>query len=451
MKKNILAVCLTISLLTPLFTRGQSPSFIAKTDSLLNYLYMNDRFCGSVLFSIKGEVIYNKNFPANGIISGTAYKIGSITKMFTAVIIYQLIEEKKLLLTDKLNKFYPQVENANLISIQQMLGHQSGIEDLINNDDFSEFRTNEMSKAEVVNLIAGYKSVFKPGKTTKYSNSNYILLGYIIEDITKQSFSIVLKDRITDPLKLGETLLETSDNNIETLKGFTFNGKEWVEANSETNVTISSAAGAMVSNPEDIGKFITALFNEELINKTYLDTMCKLTNSTFGHGIFLTPFGKHIGYGHTGHIDEFRSAASYFSNDSICFVICINGLNYSMNDIALGVFSYYFNEDYKFPEVAKIDLADDVLKKYEGVYRLKLFHLIPITKVLIKSENGVLVTATAKNFEEEKTIAEPIATDIFKNFQYRSTLIFKYKNNGKIKGCVLEQGKSELYCKRLKT
>ena len=382
---------------------GQNNQFVKKTDSLLNYLHQNNRFCGSVLISKGNNILFNKTFPANGETNVTGqYRIASITKMFTAVLVYQLVEEKKLSLSDKLNSFYPQIPNSEKITIQQMLGHQSGISDLINNDDFSSIQTKTMNKEDLIQLMVDHGSVFKPGEKTQYSNSNYILLGYIIEDITKISFSDNIQSRINKPLALTQTYVESETEPKIRNAGYQFNGKDWIYNSVETNATVSAAAGAMVSSPTDLNIFIQQLFATKLVNKTYLDTMCKLTNATYGHGIFYTPFEKHVGFGHTGHIDEFRSAVTYFEEDSLCIVLCLNGLNYPMNDIALGVLSYYFEKDYKFPEASSIQMGAEQLIPFEGIYRLKLFHFIPITKIKIDSENGVLVTAALKNFEAEK-------------------------------------------------
>ena len=438
-----------------LFTQqmfSQHEIFISKTDSLLNYLHQKNRFCGTILVSKGDDLIYHKTFSATtDLPSNENYRIASITKMFTAVIIYQLAEENKLSLPDKLNKYYPEIENAESITIQQMLGHQSGIKDIISNDDFSSIKSNSMTKMEVLKMISSYKPVFEPGEKTQYSNSNYILLGYIIEDISGIPFSDVLTKRICEPLGLNETYVEGSGGNITRNTGYLFNGAGWEASNSETNATISAAAGAIISSPADLNRFIQALFNDDLVNNNSLDTMCSLTNSTYGHGIFYTPYLNHAGFGHTGHIDEFRSFATYLNADSVSLVFCFNGLNYAMNEIAIGVLSYYFDDEYKFPDLTTITLTEDELQKYQGIYRLKLFHFIPILKVKIMHENGVLSTAQLKNFEEEKSIVEPIAADTFKNFQYSSTLYFVYKKNGKIKGCYLEQGKNKLYCRKLKS
>ena len=250
---------------------GQNNQFVKKTDSLLNYLHQNNRFCGSVLISKGNNILFNKTFPANGETNVTGqYRIASITKMFTAVLVYQLVEEKKLSLSDKLNSFYPQIPNSEKITIQQMLGHQSGISDLINNDDFSSIQTKTMNKEDLIQLMVDHGSVFKPGEKTQYSNSNYILLGYIIEDITKISFSDNIQSRINKPLALTQTYVESETEPKIRNAGYQFNGKDWIYNSVETNATVSAAAGAMVSSPTDLNIFIQQLFATKLVNKTYL-------------------------------------------------------------------------------------------------------------------------------------------------------------------------------------
>ncbi len=448
-KKILLGFIICLSAYS--YAIGQNNQFVKKTDSLLDYLYENNRFCGTVLISKGNDILFHKTFPASGDTEvDEQYRIASITKLFTSVLIYQLVEEKKLSLSDKLHTYYPQIPNSQKITIQQMLGHQSGIPDLINNDDFPSIQTKTMKKEDILQLMIDHKSVFKPGEKTQYSNSNYILLGFIIEDITTISYGDNIQSRINKPLALTQTYVESETESHTRNSGYQFNGAEWINTGVETNATVSSAAGAMISSPNDLNIFIQQLFESNLINNAHLDTMCKLTNKTYGHGIFYTPFENHIGFGHTGHIDEFRSAVTYFEEDSLCLVLCLNGLNYPMNDIALGVLSYYFEKDYKFPEASSIEMGAEQLIPFEGIYRLKLFHFIPITKIKIARENGVLVTAALKNFEAEKAIAEPIGINTFKNFQYRSTLTFEYKKNGKVKGCYFQQGKTKFYCKKLR-
>lgn len=111
------------------------------------------------------------------------YKIGSISKTYASAIIFQLIEEGKLTLDTKLSKFYPKVKNADKITIKHLLNHQSGIFNYTNEPGFSDYVFKPKDKEFLIGKIESFDSVFEPGSKAEYSNSGYLLLGFIAEDI----------------------------------------------------------------------------------------------------------------------------------------------------------------------------------------------------------------------------------------------------------------------------
>src|SRR5690606_30234489 len=162
---------------------AQTEPKFEKIDQLLNHFYTNDRFMGSVSIREGNDIVFENaygytdvenNIKAN---THTKYKIGSITKMFTAAIVLQLIEDKKLTLDTKLSQFYPEVNNADSITIDHPLSHNSGIYNYTNADDFMEYTKNAQTKADMLKRIAGFDPVLKPREKAESSNSNYVLLG----------------------------------------------------------------------------------------------------------------------------------------------------------------------------------------------------------------------------------------------------------------------------------
>jgi D-alanyl-D-alanine carboxypeptidase len=445
MKSPILFfVCLFFAL------NAYSQDFVAKTDSLLSYLHAQHRFTGNIQVSKGNKILYSKQFIANEDNKNWASTIGSVSKMFTAVMIFQLAEEGKIDLNSTINTYFPQIPNSEIITIKQLLRHESGIADVTQFSDFMQRRTYAFTKEEMLNYISSEKPAFKPGKSVDYSNSNYILLSYIIENATGMDYATAVKLRITEKLVLKNTwmpttLLDTARRNLS----FTFDGIKWQPMLDETHFKVASGAGSMVSSPADLTKFIQGLFNGKLVSKSSLDTMLTLAGGNTGHGIFLAPYKDHKGYGHTGSIDGFRSAITYFPDDSVTIAMCLNGVNYSMNNIAMGILAYYYNEPFEIPNIELLSIDTEQLKKYEGIYRLKLFHLIPITKIKIEAANGALFVASEENFESDKLIAEAVRVDVFKNYMYKTELNFLYKNNGKLKGFKMLQGNTSLYCKKL--
>ncbi len=160
-----------------------------KLDSLFESLDENNKWMGSIAISLNGLPIYSKAIGFADLETKkksttlSKYRIGSISKTFTATLIFQAIEEKRLSLEDKLVKYFPTVENADKITISNLLNHRSGIYNFINSPDYRNYYTTKKSASEMVELISSYPSDFEPGTKFSYSNSNYVLLGYILEKI----------------------------------------------------------------------------------------------------------------------------------------------------------------------------------------------------------------------------------------------------------------------------
>jgi D-alanyl-D-alanine carboxypeptidase len=185
MRKAIWAIILlTLSTFTSF---GQNIN-VTKLDSFLNSLASKDLAMGSLAISKNGILKYQKAIGYSFVGSdkkvaadiNTKYRIGSVTKMFTAVMIFQLIEEGKINLDQKLNVYFPGLPNADKITIQNMLYHRSGLHDYTQETDFPEWMDKPKLHTELLKIINEKGSDFKPGIKADYSNSNYLLLAYSI-------------------------------------------------------------------------------------------------------------------------------------------------------------------------------------------------------------------------------------------------------------------------------
>ena len=386
MKKTVLIVLLFLT-----FT-GYTQERFQRIDSLLTYLNENNKFMGSVSLREGNEVVFSKAYgfadEENKIeaTNTTKYKIGSITKTFTATIIMQLIEEKKLRLESKLTKFYPKVQNAEKISIYDLLHHRTGIKDYINQDSLSveDFATNDL-KTVIYNKINNYESIFEPGSQFLYSNSNYYLLGGIIEKLTKESYASNVENRIIKKLGLKNTYYPNDkiDSSKKESYSYIFNGTNWEKA-PEWGNNVAFAAGEIMSTPDDLTEFMFALFNGKLVKNTSLEAMKDLKD---GYGIALMqfPFGERKFYGHTGGIENFRAVVGYYPIDNVGVSLIVNGDNFNRNDIMIGILSIYYKIPFPFPNFDKID--NSVLQKYVGTYASSE---IPL-KITVSTKNGELI------------------------------------------------------------
>jgi CubicO group peptidase (beta-lactamase class C family) len=404
MKKIALFLALTFSMLAEAQDRFQ------KIDSLLSYLNKNDKFMGALCIREGENVVFNKAYGFADVEKNTTadrltkYKIGSITKTFTAVMIMQLMEEKKLNLQTKLSRFYPNIPNAEKITMYDLLHHRTGIVDYINGDTITGKNIYRFhSKEEMIQKITNYKPLFEPGTKHEYSNSNYNLLGYILETLTKKSYAENLQTRIVKKANLINTYFPSEK--INTASGesysYTYNGTQW-EKIPEWENSIAYSAGAIISTPADLTRFMYALFEGKLIKESSLKQMKEMKDG-YGKALVQFPFGERRFYGHTGGIESFRAVVGYYPTEKLGISLIVNGDNFNRNDIMIGILSIYYKLPFPFPTFTKVDPA--ILANYTGTYGSKDLPL----KITITEKNKELIAqATGQSafpltFKEEKT------------------------------------------------
>lgn len=377
----------------------------AKLDNYFNAVEVNNKFMGSVAVSQNGKIIYTKSVGFSGFedkvkaTENTKYRIGSISKTFTTVLVLKAVEEKKLDLKQTIEKFFPSIQNANKITIQNLLSHRSGIHNFTDDEDYGNWSTTAKTQKEMIDIIATKGSDFDPGSKAQYSNSNFVLLTFILEKTFKTSYSELLTKYISKPLGLTSTYLGRNINlkNNEA-KSYSYD-EDW-KAETETDISIPLGAGGIVSTPVDLVKFSDALFSGKLLKKESLDLM-KTIKDNYGAGLFKIPFYERAGYGHTGGIDGFTSAFSHFDDGNISYAMTSNGTNFNNNDISLTVLSAMYGRPYGIPDFKTFEVKSDDLDQYLGVYSSTQ---MPLKITITKNEKTLIAQATGQSsFELEAT------------------------------------------------
>jgi CubicO group peptidase (beta-lactamase class C family) len=187
----------------------------SKLDSFFYALALHNKGMGSVAISSGGVLVYQKAIGYSQIKDdiktratiNTKYRIGSITKMFTTTMIFQLIEEGNLSLSNALSTWFPKIPNAEKITIGEMLSHHSGLHNFTNDSSYLTYMTKPQTEAAMLAIIEKSPSDFEPGTKGEYSNTNFLLLGYIIEKITGKPYKEELKRRITSKIGLTDTYM----------------------------------------------------------------------------------------------------------------------------------------------------------------------------------------------------------------------------------------------------
>lgn len=344
---------------------------------------------GSLAIQENNQIVFEKSYGFADVknkikaSSDTRYKIGSITKTFTAVVILQLVEEKKLTLDTKLSKFFPTIQNSENITIENLLNHSSGIYSFTNDADYPTYAKLPKTRSELMKKIKAGKPVFEPGEKAAYSNSNFVILGWIIEDITKKSYAENIDSRIVKKLGLKNTGFASGSKN-EAIS-YDWDGKNWQEAQKE-DMSIPGGAGAILSSASDLTNFINGLFSGKLLKQPSLDIMTTMDKG-YGKGIFAMPFAERKFYGHEGGIESFTSSLTHYPKEKLSIALLDNGQGYGIDGIMIGILSIYYKMPYRFPNLktAVVDLS--ILKKYVGIYSDPNFPM----KISIKEENGVLI------------------------------------------------------------
>lgn len=392
MIKKLIPIILLATTLT-----SQAQTFNkAKMDSVLDVLAANHKTMGSMALSQNGKIIYQKTvgyaaataplIPSN---DKTKYRIGSISKMFTGVMIFQLIDEGKLTVATTLDKFFPQFPNAAKISIGNMLNHHSGLHNFTVDRAYAGYMATPQTQEQMVAHAAALPSDFEPGTKAEYSNTNFLLLGYIVEKLTSQTYAEAVKKRIVNKAGLKDTYfggkIEPANNEARSY----YYTSTW-NAMPETDISVPAGAGGMVSTAADLNKFIEALFNGKLVSTASLEKM-KSQQDKMGMAMFVVPFDTKKGYGHGGIIDGFQSTLSYYPEDKLAVTYIRNGGSYSPDKVAIAALSIYYNKPYKVPSFAEPKGGIDA---YLGIYASPS---LPIKITISKDGTSLMAQATGQS------------------------------------------------------
>lgn len=369
-----------------------------KLDQYFNALEENDKFMGSVSVRQNGKVIYSKAIGLADIennikaTENTKYRIGSISKTFTAVLALKAVEEGKLNLNQTIDQWFPNILNADKIKISDLLNHRSGIHNFTTDPDYLNYYTQPNSEEKMIETITQAGSDFLPNTNTAYSNSNYVLLTFILEKAFDKTYSELVQEYIAEPLGLVNTYVfdEIKSQNNEA-KSYRFTGS-W-EIQPETHYSVPLGAGAIISTSNEITKFSDALFNEKLLKAESLQSMKNIING-LGFGLFQIPFYEKIAYGHSGEIDGFSAVFAHFEEDEISYALLSNASNFNNNNITLAVLSAVFNKNYDIPTFSVYNHTQEELQQFVGVYSSTQ---IPLKISVSIEENTLIAQATGQS------------------------------------------------------
>jgi CubicO group peptidase (beta-lactamase class C family) len=438
--------CIMLALSTCLCGGWCAAQTVPETiDELLKAYTAQGAFNGAALVAHHSHIILEKGYGFRNLKtrtlhdSGSVFQVSSLTKQFTAVIILQLQEHKLLSLRDPVSKFLPDFPNGDQITIENLLTHTSGLYNY--SDDPAFVRRGwviPMAEDSLLTLFEGRPLEFTPGKEFRFSNSGYLLLGYIIEKVTGKSYFEVVRENIFQPVGMNHSGFDYKSVPANK-KSLGFLGLSGTIADS----SLLQAAGAIYSTVGDLYKWDQALFSGRLLNDSSLQRAFTPFKGKYGYGwVIDSTYGNRV-LMHEGGILDFASFMVSVPADSTCIILLDNNQSQALVKMAEDIYSLLNDQPFVWPKTRRIINVDSlVLRQYEGVYQFA-----PDFRITVTLEAGKLV---AQPTGQEKVELYAEKENLFFTKVIVTELEFLKDIHGKVIHVILTQGDRRIEGQKIK-
>ena len=412
-------------------------------DSLLDYYVMEDNYNGVIFVAAGGKILHSKGYGFKDVKAGekhtpaSIFQLGSLTKQFTAEIVLMLAKDKKLDLTDNLNKYFPDYPKGETIKIAHLLSHTSGIFNYTSDSAFSEaLQFKPVSMEQMLAVFKDMPLAFEPGARFDYSNSNYVLLGYIIEKVTNRKYGDVLKTMILKPAGMKDSGIDFAGlKDKDKSVGYDLVDEAQSMVAPATDVTASYAAGAMYSTVGDMYAWHNALQNYKFLPREWQEKAYTPYQDRYGFGWMIdTIFDRRV-LVHGGGISGFTSSIVRLPEENTCIIMLENNGNPATdkNNMAIHILSCLYSKSFEMPiarEPVKVDRK--VLESYVGKYEVTPAFALDVMLI----GNSLYVQGTGQ--PKLKIVAEDEKTFYSKVVEAR--IEFVKERDGSISKLILHQG-----------
>jgi CubicO group peptidase (beta-lactamase class C family) len=366
---------------------------LARMEQVIHSYAADRQFMGSVLVARGADVLLSKGYGSANLewdvpnSPATKFRLGSITKQFTAASILLLQERGKLNVEDPVKKYMAGAPAAwDKVTIYNLLTHTSGIPSFTGFPEYAKREPFATTAAEEVAWFRDKTLDFAPGEKWSYSNSGYVLLGYLIEKITGGSYEKFVRENIFTPLDMKDSGYDSNSAVIARRAAGYTRGNDGLENSGYVNMTVPHAAGALYSTTEDLLKWERGLFGGKVLSAASLKTMTTPFKDDYACGLFVqTKDGRKV-IQHGGGIEGFNTELMYYPDDKLTVVVLANVNGAAPGDIAGKLAALAHGEAVKLPaEHKQIAVDPKVLARYVGTYELA-----PGAKMLITLEGNQL-------------------------------------------------------------
>ena len=344
-------------------------------EDLIKKYYDYGQFNGSILVTENGKVILSKGYGyaemewKNPNTPDTKFRLASITKQFTAMLIMQLVEKGQISLDGKISDYLPYYRKdiGEKVTVQQLLTHTSGIYNYTNDPEVMQNRVRDnMSVEELVVNLCSKELDFEPGTKYNYSNSGYVILGAIIEEVTGKKYEDVLKENIFIPLKMTNSGYDHNSEIIENRASGYDKTMEGFIHSRYIDMSIPFSAGALYSTVNDMFLWDQALYTDKLVSKETLQQIFTPHLEDYGFGWHISDveignLKKNL-ITHSGGIFGFNTIIMRFPEDNSCIVILNNYSNGNIRNLGNSIAAILYDQDYSQP---KRSLTEEMFKTYK--------------------------------------------------------------------------------------
>ncbi len=423
-----------------------------RLEQVANSYTPNNAFMGTVLVTEGDTVLLDKGYGKAVVewdvanLPEAKFRLGSLTKQFTATLVLLLQQDGKLKIDDPVSKYLPDTPKTwEKITLANLLGHTSGIPSFTDMKEFGTWRMNPHTTDEELALFKDKPLDFEPGSKFAYSNSNFEVLGAVIEKVSGKKYGDLLRERIFEPLGMKDTGLDSDELVLAKRAEGYVRGPQGLQVARSESMSVPWAAGSIYSTTGDLLKWERGLFGGKVLNADSLKAMTTPGKGNYGLGVFIEDKGGVKVVSHGGGIEGFNTHLAFAPEKRICVVVLsnVNGaapdsMGGKLMDVVLGKPVELAGER-KAQPIAKEELA-----KFVGVYDLAPTFSLTVAV----GANGLTVQGTGQS-------ALPVQYEGLKDGHpfFFATMVdaefeFVPDASGAIGSLVLHQGGHEMPAKR---
>ena len=350
----------------------------ARMDQIVQSYVTNNSFMGSVLVARDAQVLFSKGYGSANLewnvpnAPNTKFRLGSVTKQFTAASILLLEERGKLSVSDPVKKYLLDAPAAwDKITIFHLLTHTSGIPNFTSFPDYAKLEPFATTAEQVVARFRDKPLDFQPGEKWSYSNSGYVLLTYLIEKITGGSYKTFVQENIFTPLGMKDSGYDSNSAVIpHRASGYTLVNNQ-LENAGFVHMSVPQGAGALYSTTEDLLKWEQGLFGGKVLRAASLQKMTTPFKDDYAFGLEVKTAGGHKLIDHGGGIQGFNTELAYYPDDKLTVVALGNVNGAAPGEIATKLAALSHGETVSLPgERKEITLESKALSHNVGAYQM---------------------------------------------------------------------------------